>query len=119
MEQKQDNRYNNLSSYAEQLHEQNRKRIKYSGIVLILLPVILGLIRWITDSDKIVFLIIWIICMFVISAYLVSIEYLDLTVRKIASGAEEEVEEEAEAEEDAEEEAEEDTTEDTAEGGDA
>ena len=62
MEQKQDNRYNNLSSYADQVHEKTKKRIKYSGIVLILLPVVLGLIRWMTHSDKIFFLVIWILC---------------------------------------------------------
>ena len=82
MEQKQDNRYNNLSSYTKELHEKNKKRIKVSGIVLILLPVILGLIRWMTDSDKVVFLLIWVLIMFVVSAYLISIEYLDSSVEK-------------------------------------
>ena len=86
MEQKQDNRYNNLSSYAQQVHEKTKKRIKYSGIVLIILPVVLGLIRWMTHSDKIFFLVIWILCMFAISAYLVSIEYYDHVIHRIASG---------------------------------
>ena len=86
MEQKQDNRYNNLSSYADQVHEKTKKRIKYSAIVLILLPVVLGLIRWMTHSDKIFFLVIWILCMFAISAYLVSIEYYDHAIHRIASG---------------------------------
>ncbi len=88
MEQKQDNRYNNLSSYADQVHEKTKKRIKYSGIVLILLPVVLGLIRWMTHSDKIFFLVIWILCMFAISAYLVSVEYYDHAIHRIASGGE-------------------------------
>ena len=86
MEQKQDNRYNNLSSYAKELHENNKKRIKISGIVLILLPVILGLIRWMTDSDKTVFLMIWVLCMFILSVYLVSIEYLDHVLQKRING---------------------------------
>ena len=68
------------------MHERNKKRLKASGIVLVLLPVVLGLIRWLTDSDKIVFLVIWVICMFAISAYLVSIEYYDNTIHRIASG---------------------------------
>ncbi len=95
MEEKQDNRYNNLSSYADQVHEKTKKRIKYSGIVLILLPVVLGLIRWMTDSDKIFFLVIWILCMFAISAYLVSIEYYDHVIHRIASGDEPDAEAEA------------------------
>jgi hypothetical protein len=49
--------------------------------VLLLLPVILGLVRWLTDSDKIVFLLIWVLCMFLLSAYLVSVEYLDHTLQ--------------------------------------
>lgn len=103
MEQKQDNRYNNLSSYADQVHEKTKKRIKYSGIVLILLPVVLGLIRWMTHSDKIFFLVIWIFCMFAISAYLVSVEYYDHAIRRIAGGIDEDATEDASetAEEDA------------------
>ena len=97
MEQKQNNRYNNLSSYAQQVHERKKKRIKASGIVLVLLPVVLGLIRWMTDSDKIFFLVIWILCMFAISAYLVSIEYFYHAIHRIASDAEENAEEAAEA----------------------
>lgn len=82
MEQKQDNRYRNLSLYAQELHEKNKKRVKVSGIVLVILPVVLGLIRWLTDSDKIVFLIIWVLCMFAVSAYLVSVEYLDHVLQR-------------------------------------
>ena len=95
MEQKQDNRYNNLSSYADQVHEKTKKRIKYSGIVLILLPVVLGLIRWMTHSDKIFFLVIWIFCMFAISAYLVSVEYYDHAIHRIAGGIDEDATEDA------------------------
>ena len=82
MDSKQEKNYSNLIAYKEELHESNKKRIKSSGILLVLLPVILGLIRWITDSDKFVFLIIWVFCMFLLAAYLVGIEYLDHTVQK-------------------------------------
>jgi len=78
----QDNRYNNLRAYAQELHEKNKKRVRVSGIVLILLPVVLGLIRWLTDSEKILFLIVWVLCMFAVSAYLVSVEYLDHVLQK-------------------------------------
>ena len=82
MEDKKNDRYNDLSSYANELHENNKKRVKISGIVLVLLPVVLGVIRWLTDSDKIVFLVIWVLCMFAVSAYLVSVEYMDNLIRK-------------------------------------
>lgn len=77
MEPNKNDRYENLISYADELHAKNKKRIKVSGIVLVLLPVVLGLVRWLTDSDKILFLLIWVLCMFALAAYLVSIEYLD------------------------------------------
>lgn len=82
MEQKNNDHYADLSKFAQEFHEKNKKRKKVSGLVLILLPVILGFIRWFTDSDKITFLLIWVLCMFALSIYLVSVEYLDQTIRK-------------------------------------
>lgn len=82
----QDNRYEqlytNMKEYTQQLHKRNKSRIKYGTIVLILLPLILGLIRWLTDSDKTLFLLIWVFCMFLLSAYLIGVEYLDHSIRK-------------------------------------
>ena len=49
--------------------------------LLLILPVVLGFMRWITDSDKVVFLLIWVLCMFAVSAYLVSVEYMDELIR--------------------------------------
>ena len=72
--------YSELLTRGEQLHESNKRRIKRGLIALIVLPFILYSILWMTDSDKVVFLIIWIIIMFVLSAYLISIEYLDSSV---------------------------------------
>ena len=76
--------YTQLLSRSEILHENNKKRIRYGVILLLLLPFILGFIIWITDSNKIVFLILWIICMFAISVYLISVEYLDDSIKKNA-----------------------------------
>lgn len=77
MQQKQDRLYEYFVSYMNEFHEKNKRRIRASGIVLVLLPVVLGLIRWLTDSDKTVFLIIWVISMFILSVYLVSVDYYD------------------------------------------
>lgn len=74
--------YTELLGRGEMLHQSNKKRIRRGIIILIILPFVLEFIRWMTDSDKVVFLIIWIIIMFVLSAYLISIEYLDYTVEK-------------------------------------
>lgn len=72
--------YNELLERGEQLHEGNKRRIRRGLMLLIILPFVLEFIRWMTDSDKIVFLIIWILIMFVLCAYLISIEYLDSTI---------------------------------------
>ena len=82
----QDNRfeklYEDMRSQALHMHEGNKSRIKHGTVVLLLLPVVLGLIRWLTDSDKVLFLLIWVLCMFALSAYLIGVEYLDHAVRK-------------------------------------
>ena len=74
--------YTELLGRGEMLHESNKRRIRRGLVILVILPFILEFIRWITDSDKVVFLIIWILIMFVLSAYLISIEYLDYTVEE-------------------------------------
>lgn len=75
--------YTELLAKGEGLHENNKKRIRIAFIVMIILPVVLDVIRWITDSDKIVFLIIWVFIMFVVAAYLISIEYIDSQVEEV------------------------------------
>ena len=72
--------YAELLDRGEQLHESNKRRIRRGIILLIILPFVLEFMRRITDSDKIVFLIIWILIMFVVSAYLISVEYLDYSL---------------------------------------
>ena len=85
-DQKQDNRYEELYTRLLErgmdMHVSNKKRIRAGLILLLLLPVILGIILKLTESDKIVFLIIWVFCMFAICIYLISIEYIDDAVRK-------------------------------------
>lgn len=74
--------YNRLLDRSITMHLNNKKRIRTGLILLAALPVILITIRWLTDSDKVVFLIIWVICMFAICIYLISIEYIDDSLQK-------------------------------------
>ncbi len=74
--------YSELVTYALSIHDRNKRRIKYGSLGFLILPVVLFLIRWITDSDKVVFLIIWIIGVFILSVYLIGVEYLDASIRK-------------------------------------
>ena len=83
---KQDSRYEllytQLLERGMDMHMSTKRRIRKGLILLILLPLILGIIRAVTDSDRIVFLIIWVFCMFVISIYLITVEYIDDAVQK-------------------------------------
>lgn len=74
--------YSELVTYALSIHDRNKHRIKYGSLGYLILPVVLFLIRWITDSDKVVFLIIWIIGVFILSIYLIGVEYLDASIQK-------------------------------------
>lgn len=69
--------YGKLLTYAEQIHQDNKRRIKHGFISLIIIPVLLIIIRLLTDSSRIVFLIVWIACMFVAAAFLIFIAYVD------------------------------------------
>ena len=86
MDDRQDSRYEELYQQLLErgldMHMHNKRRIRNGMILLLLLPVILGVILWVTGSDKIVFLIIWVLCMFALSIYLITIEYIDDSVEK-------------------------------------
>ena len=86
MDDRQDRRYEELYEQLLErgldMHMHNKRRIRNGMILLLLLPVILGVILWVTGSDKIVFLIIWVLCMFALSIYLITIEYIDDSVEK-------------------------------------
>ena len=74
--------YERLLEKGRAAHAANKKRIRVGLIILAMLPAVLILIRLLTDSDRVVFLIIWIICMFAICTYLISVEFIDDSLRK-------------------------------------
>ena len=69
--------YNRLLERGVALHESNKKRIRAGLIFLIVFTVLMILIRLITDSDRVVFMILWVVGMFAASIYLISVEYID------------------------------------------
>jgi len=74
--------YNRLLERGKLMHINNKKRIRIGLVLLALLPAILIIIRRLTDSDRVVFLIIWVLCMFAVSVYLIGIEYIDDSLQK-------------------------------------
>jgi len=74
--------YNRLLERGMALHENNKKRIRSGLISLAVFSVLMILVRMITNSDRVVFMILWVVGMFVISIYLISVEYIDDSIRK-------------------------------------
>ena len=74
--------YNRLLERGMALHENNKKRIRAGLIFLIVFTVLMILIRLITDSDRVVFMILWVVGMFAASIYLISVEYIDDSIQK-------------------------------------
>lgn len=83
---KQDNRYevlyNRLLERGMTLHKSNKKRIRTGLIFLFVFSVLMIIIRMITNSDRVVFLILWVVGMFIASIYLISVEYIDDSIQK-------------------------------------
>lgn len=69
--------YGKLLMYAEQLHQGNKRRIRHGLISLFVIPFVLLVIMLLTDSSRIVFLLVWIFCMFIVAAFLIFIAYFD------------------------------------------
>lgn len=69
--------YGKLLMYAEQLHQDNKRRIRHGLISLFVIPFVLLIIMLLTDSSRIVFLLVWIFCMFIVAAFLIFIAYFD------------------------------------------
>lgn len=74
--------YEKLLPLAQRSHEMNQRRMHAGVVWLFALPVLLYIIRNLTDSSKIAFLIIWIVGMFLIAAFLVMVAYQDDELQK-------------------------------------
>ena len=74
--------YNWLLSFAQKVNAGNKKRMKICVVLLILLPFIIDGIRVLTDSDKIVFLLIWVVSTTLVCVYMIGLEYVNDSVQK-------------------------------------
>lgn len=74
-----------IEKYRLEFHEKNRRRIKTGIICLIAVPLIFLALLMMTGSDRIIFLVLWVISMFIIACYLIYTEYMDFSVDRIVS----------------------------------
>lgn len=74
--------YEKLMSYENTIHEQNQRRIKIGMRCIYIIPLIFLVLLLMTESSKIVFLVLWIVSLFGIAVYLISVEYVDYKLQE-------------------------------------
>lgn len=75
--------YDKLVGYEKTIHEQNQKRIKIGLRCIYIIPLFfLVLLMIVSDSSKIIFLVLWIVSLFAIAVYLIGVEYVDYKLQE-------------------------------------
>ena len=69
--------FDKIVEYEEKIHKKNQNRIKYGIRLIIIIPMIFLFVMFKLESSKVVFLVLWIVSLFGIAAYLISVEYMD------------------------------------------
>lgn len=69
--------YNMVIEYEKEAHRKNQKRIAVGLKLIIIIPLIFLAMLFFTGSSKVVFLILWIVSLFILAAYLITVEYMD------------------------------------------
>ncbi len=71
-----------ITDFSEKLHTKNKKRIKNGIVCILVIPLIFLIVLFIADSSKVVYLLLWVISMFIIAAYLITVAYIDYTMQE-------------------------------------
>ena len=80
--EKYEEMYEKLMDYQSAEHERNQKKIKIGIRTLWIVPLVFLFLCFVTDSNKIIFLVLWIVSLFLIAAYLILVEYRDYTTQE-------------------------------------
>ena len=80
--QKMENLYNMVVRFQQKNHEKNQKRIRIGLRCLYIIPAVFLLLLMVTDSSKIIFLVLWIVSLFALAIYLITVEYMDYNLQK-------------------------------------
>lgn len=74
--------YEKLVNYERKIHERNQKRIRIGLKCILVIPLIFLILLFWTESNKVVFLILWIVSLFAIASYLIAVEYMDYNLQE-------------------------------------
>ena len=72
--------------YYEKEHKRNKDRIKYGIIAMLIIPIIFLILLFVVNSSKVIFLVMLIASLFIISGYLIAIEYKDYNMTENLKG---------------------------------
>ncbi|MDE7310656.1 MAG: hypothetical protein K2N87_03390 [Eubacterium sp.] len=74
--------FRQLVNEEEQLHKQNQRRIRSGIRCLVWIPLLFLALLFLTESEKAIFLVLWVVSLFVIAGYLMYIEYIDFQAQE-------------------------------------
>lgn len=80
--EKYEKMYEKLMGYEQRIHESNQKRIRIGLKCIFIIPLIFLILLFWTSSNKVVFLILWIVSLFGIATYLIAVEYTDYNLQE-------------------------------------
>lgn len=82
MEKDYERMYDILAQYENEMHEKNQKKLKIGLRCIWIIPLIFLCLLFLTDTSKVVFLILWIASLFGIAVYLILVEYADYKLQE-------------------------------------
>lgn len=71
-----------IDKVYEHEHDNNKRKLKYGIYCLLGVPMVFLVLLFTMNSSKLVFLVLWIASLFVISGYLVAVEYSDFKMQE-------------------------------------
>lgn len=74
--------YYKVMNYEQKQHEQNQRRIRIGLRCIYIIPAFFLILLFLTNSSKIIFLVLWIVSLFGIAVYLVGTEYADYKIQE-------------------------------------
>ncbi len=74
--------FQQLIREEEQLHVENQKRIRAGIQCLIWVPLLFLVLLFLTEGEKVIFLVLWVVSLFMIASYLICIEYIDFKAQE-------------------------------------
>lgn len=74
--------FQQLVKEEEQLHTENQRRIRSGIRCLVLVPMLFLALLFLTEGEKVIFLVLWVVSLFLIAGYLIYVEYIDFQAQE-------------------------------------